>query len=189
MARIIIFGDIDISALYISVDGGKELTVSGKYPRSLQISAGTHRIFATTVSKIERAANNLSDGSFASTLTQSLQNSTNTTLSGTLDFESNDVLLIEVEQKGMKTVVHNKLMSASEASDYVNMDQVLEYGEKEPGQKNKWVALLLCLFLGSFGAHRFYEGKIGTGILYLLTLGVFGLGVIVDFFSILFRKA
>ena len=99
------------------------------------------------------------------------------------------MLLIEVEQKGMKTLVHNKLVSAAEADNYVHMDQVLEYGEKEPGQKNKWVALLLCLFLGTFGAHRFYEGKIGTGILYLLTFGLFGFGALIDFFKILCRKA
>ena len=35
---------------------------------------------------------------------------------------------------------------------------------------NKWVALLLCFFLGGLGAHKFYEGKIGMGILYLLTI-------------------
>ena len=69
------------------------------------------------------------------------------------------------------------------------MNQVVEFGAKEPGQKNKWVALLLCFFFGAFGVHRFYEGKIGTGILYLLTLGVFGFGVLIDFFKILFRKA
>ena len=33
---------------------------------------------------------------------------------------------------------------------------------------NKWVALALCLFLGLFGAHKFYEGKTGMGVLYLL---------------------
>lgn len=32
--------------------------------------------------------------------------------------------------------------------------------------KNKWVAFFLCLFLGGIGAHKFYEGKIGIGILY-----------------------
>lgn len=46
--------------------------------------------------------------------------------------------------------------------------------------KNKWVSFLLCLFLGYFGAHKFYEGKIGMGILYLVTFGLFGIGWFVD---------
>ena len=46
--------------------------------------------------------------------------------------------------------------------------------------KNKWVAFLLCLFLGYFGAHKFYEGKAGMGILYLFTAGLFGVGWFVD---------
>ena len=46
--------------------------------------------------------------------------------------------------------------------------------------KNKWVAFFLCLFLGYFGAHKFYEGKGGMGILYLFTCGLFGIGWIID---------
>jgi len=42
-------------------------------------------------------------------------------------------------------------------------------------------ALLLCFFLGVLGVHRFYVGKIGTGILMLLTLGGFGIWQIIDF--------
>ncbi|MCD7771435.1 MAG: TM2 domain-containing protein [Oscillospiraceae bacterium] len=53
--------------------------------------------------------------------------------------------------------------------------------------KNKWVALALCFFLGCLGAHRFYEGKIGTGILYLCTMGLFGFGVVVDLILILLK--
>ena len=53
--------------------------------------------------------------------------------------------------------------------------------------KNKWVALLLCLFLGGLGAHRFYEGKIGTGILWLCTGGLFFVGWIIDFLILLFK--
>jgi len=51
--------------------------------------------------------------------------------------------------------------------------------------KNRTTALLLCFFLGAFGAHRFYVGKNGTGILYLLTIGLFGIGVLVDFIMII----
>ena len=42
------------------------------------------------------------------------------------------------------------------------------------------VALLLCLFLGVFGAHRFYVGKMGTAILMICTFGGLGMWVMVD---------
>jgi TM2 domain-containing membrane protein YozV len=45
------------------------------------------------------------------------------------------------------------------------------------------VAWLLLTFLGVFGLHRFYQRKIGTGILYLLTLGLLGIGIIYDFWT------
>lgn len=51
--------------------------------------------------------------------------------------------------------------------------------------KSKGTAALLCFFLGVLGVHRFYVGKIGTGILYLFTGGLFGLGMIVDLILIL----
>ncbi len=53
--------------------------------------------------------------------------------------------------------------------------------------KNKWVAFFLCLFLGALGIHKFYEGRILLGILYLCTLGLFGIGVVVDLVILLFK--
>lgn len=52
---------------------------------------------------------------------------------------------------------------------------------------SKWVALLLCLFLGVVGAHKFYERKIGIGIVYIFTGGLFGIGVIVDIIRLIVK--
>jgi len=68
-------------------------------------------------------------------------------------------------------------------------------------EKSKTVAALLCFFLGSLGIHRFYLGKIGTGILQIILLvlgsillifgigaflyGILGLWVLIDFILIL----
>ena len=51
--------------------------------------------------------------------------------------------------------------------------------------KNKWVSLVLCFFLGVIGAHKFYEGKTGMGLLYLFTGGLFFVGVVIDFIALL----
>lgn len=46
-------------------------------------------------------------------------------------------------------------------------------------------ALLLCFFFGVFGAHRFYVGKIGTGILMIVTLGGLGIWAMIDMIMII----
>ena len=56
---------------------------------------------------------------------------------------------------------------------------------ENPSSKNKIVTLILCVLFGILGVHRFYTGHIVRGILYFLTGGVFGIGVIIDFITIL----
>jgi len=56
---------------------------------------------------------------------------------------------------------------------------------RAPSGKNRTITLLLCVFFGFFGFHRFYVGKFGTGFLYLFTLGFFWLGWLLDIFVIL----
>ena len=55
-------------------------------------------------------------------------------------------------------------------------------------EKDWLVTLLLCLIFGALGVHRFYAGKIGTGILQLITLGGCGVWYLVDLIFILTGK-
>lgn len=50
--------------------------------------------------------------------------------------------------------------------------------------KSKTTAYLLWFFLGVLGIHKFYLGKTGMGILYLLTGGLCGIGLLVDLFTL-----
>ena len=56
--------------------------------------------------------------------------------------------------------------------------------QRPTSPKSKTVALLLCIFVGGLGIHRFYVGKIGTGVLWLLTAGCLGIGALVDLIMI-----
>jgi TM2 domain-containing membrane protein YozV len=51
--------------------------------------------------------------------------------------------------------------------------------------KSRLVAAVLCFFLGVFGVHRFYVGKIGTGIIQFFTAGGFGVWWIIDLIMII----
>jgi TM2 domain-containing membrane protein YozV len=55
-------------------------------------------------------------------------------------------------------------------------------------EKSNVTALLLCFFLGFMGAHRFYVGKIGTGVLQLVTLGGLGFWALIDMIIIVVQK-
>ncbi len=52
-------------------------------------------------------------------------------------------------------------------------------------EKDYVVTVLLCFFLGVLGVHRFYVGKIGTGILMLFTFGGFGIWALIDFIMVI----
>lgn len=55
----------------------------------------------------------------------------------------------------------------------------------ERSPKNYIATLLLCFFLGTLGIHRFYVGKIGTGILMILTLGGLYIWQLIDLILII----
>ena len=58
----------------------------------------------------------------------------------------------------------------------------------EKSEKGFVPTILLCLILGVFGAHRFYVGKVGTGIIQLVTLGGLGIWSFIDLIMIIVGK-
>jgi len=57
-----------------------------------------------------------------------------------------------------------------------NQDNEIPTGKQKNSDKRRLSALLLCIFLGVIGAHRFYVGKYGTAILQVIAIACFGIG-------------
>ena len=86
----------------------------------------------------------------------------------------------QLKSEQPQVVINN---SNNNTNTNVNKNQGFYRG----GAKNKWVALLLCIFFGFLGAHKFYEGRILLGLVYLCTFGLFGIGWFIDCISLLFK--
>lgn len=67
-------------------------------------------------------------------------------------------------------------------------ENTVVHTESSIPQKRKWVTLLLAIFLGCLGVHRFYVGKWKSGLLWLLTGGFCGLGWGIDMVLILLGR-
>ena len=73
-----------------------------------------------------------------------------------------------------------------EHEEFCNNPQAHIEEKKKKDDKKSFtlVKLLLCIFLGYLGVHKFVEGKPLAGIVYLFTYGLFGIGVLCDIISI-----
>jgi len=86
---------------------------------------------------------------------------------------------------------NNEEVTISKSKEfYCDKDKgsILESKDKNCSEKSWGAALVFCILLGFIGFHRFYVGKAGTAILMLLTLGGFGIWIIVDLVSIVINS-
>lgn len=93
----------------------------------------------------------------------------------------------QVEELKQEAVQPQVVINNSNSSNNTNTNTNQNYnrGGMDYPYKSKIVAALLCFFLGVLGVHRFYVGKIGTGLLYLCSGGFCGIGALIDFIVIL----
>lgn len=92
----------------------------------------------------------------------------------------------QVKSEAPQVVINNSNQS-SNVNTNTNVVANVNTSRHRGRRRNKWTAFFLCLLLGLVGAHKFYDGKIGMGILYACTLGLCGIGWIIDLIRILSR--
>ena len=95
----------------------------------------------------------------------------------------------------LKTSINNSTVQSQNANNISfvtnvvnNNSQNISNQMSNVSKKNKITALILCVLFGFLGVHRFYVGKVGTGLLYLFTGGLFLIGYIVDIILIITGK-
>lgn len=86
---------------------------------------------------------------------------------------------VENQQNSGGITINNASSSSASSSSSATATEI-DKNEKKPKRIDKNTALILCALLGWCGGHKFYEGKPGMGLLYLLTMGLFCIGWIAD---------
>lgn len=170
---------------YLKIDGGRQIKLYDNL--IIPISAGSHYLSLSSDHAALKAIVNFNNriGNY--------DTRTNTYDGGiTVALEENSLLTLTVISDILGHIIGTPTTSVIEMDEEMRQRAEKLYSEQEqaaaeayekqksedmPGIKTE---LLLNLFLGTFGAHKFYRKKTGMGVLYLFTFGLFGVGYIVD---------
>ena len=177
---------------YLRIDGGKQIQLLDGL--IIPVEPGTHHISFSTLTAAARNINkiNVAVGNY-NTAAWGEKDAVDGEITQT--FDENDVMFFTVVSDAKGHILSQPQFSVRELSDE-EMDAALEAYENqkveisglvEEDKKSAIIELVLCIFLGSMGAHKFYRKKIGLGVLYLFTFGLFYIGTFVDLVSIIIR--
>ena len=177
---------------YLKIDNGPQISLRENLliyiePGSHYLSFSSETSVSRSISKLNVAVGNYKTAAWAE------RNSVDGDITET--FYDNTLMLFSVvsDAKGHILSQPRYSMRSLDDEEMEKIQKIYEDQQKviaeeiNSGEQGIIAELILCLFLGGLGAHRFYRRKIGTGILYLFTFGLFGIGTLVDFISIIIR--
>lgn len=184
---------------YLSVDGDKQIELVNNL--LIKVEPGTHHLSFSTLTSGERKMNNLNarlgvaTGS-ATNLAIAAYNERNS-VDGeiTEDFREDSIMFFTVVSDAAGHVLSQPQYrmdalddDSMREADMIYLEQRAQVAaQTAEANKGSLTELLLCIFLGSLGVHRFYRKQYVMGIVYLFTMGLFGIGVVVDAIMIVKR--
>ena len=177
---------------YLKIDGGRQIPLYDG--QMIRIEPGTHYLSYSTQSASQRGIAKLNAWAGNNRIAAAYERNA---VDGdiTESFGSNEAMLFTVVSDGAGHVLDQPQYRMKEFDDEeikefdkLYAEQLADIQQEIADDKNgAGIELILCIFLGWLGAHKFYKKRFGMGLIYLFTMGVFGLGVLVDFFAILGR--
>lgn len=174
---------------YLWIDGGGQIDLEDG--GMIMIPSGTHSFTYSTQNAENRKIANMNESVGNHRLAVSLEKDT---VEGTFSerFDNNTLMVFTIvsDSRGRVTdlpVYRMKEMTPEELKEANELYAEYLTVVRQRAQKKDITELILCILLGWLGVHKFYRGKTRMGILYLFTLGIAGIGVLIDALILIIR--
>ena len=174
---------------YLRIDNGNQIELFDGL--MIEIEAGTHYLSFSTQSAANRGLAKLNAAVGNYNIAAGMEkNSVDGDI--TQSFDENDVMLFTVVSDRGGHVLSQPTFEVREFTEEGMKKLNEQYAQQqamivEAYQKGNTTELVLCLLLGWLGAHKFYRGKAGMGLIYLLTGGLCGFGVLFDLIGLIIK--